>query len=46
VGLPHRDREPGRPAAVQLAETRVAVALGMVLIPLSQGDLNMVLCYG
>jgi hypothetical protein len=31
MGLPHRNREPGFPGPVQLAETRVAAALGMAL---------------
>ena len=42
VGLPHRDRQPRRPAAVQLAEARIAIPLGAaldVLVPQHrQGD--------
>jgi hypothetical protein len=42
VGLPHRDRQPRRPAAVQLAEARIAIPFGAsldVLVPQHrQGD--------
>lgn len=31
MGLPHRDRDPAFPASVELAETGVAVALGVAL---------------
>jgi hypothetical protein len=40
VGLPHRDRDAGRPAAVQLAEARVAVAVGILLDVLVPQDLQ------
>jgi len=42
VGLPHRDRQPRRPTAVQLAEARIAIPFGAtldVLVPQHrQGD--------
>jgi hypothetical protein len=42
MGLPHRDRDAGSPAPVQLAEARIAIPLGMpldVLVPQDlQGD--------
>jgi hypothetical protein len=42
VGLPHRDREPRRPTAVQLAKARIAISFGAafdVLVPQHrQGD--------
>ena len=40
MGLPHRDRDAGCPAAVQLAKARVAVALGVLLDVLVPQDLK------
>ena len=40
MGLPHRDRDPRRPAAVKLAEPRVAVPVGMPLDVLVPQDLQ------
>ena len=40
MGLPHRDRYAGRPAAVQLAKPRVAIAVGMPLDVLVPQDLQ------
>jgi hypothetical protein len=40
VGLPHRDRDPRGPAAIQLAEARVAIAVGLPLDVLVPQDLQ------
>jgi hypothetical protein len=40
MALPRRDRDAGRPAAVQLARPRVAVAIGILLDVLVPQDLQ------
>src|SRR5438067_10323309 len=40
MGLPHRDRDPRCPATVQLAKTRVAIALGILFDVLVPQDLK------
>ena len=40
MGLPHRHREPARPAAAQLTETRIPIPVGMLLDVLVPQDLQ------
>src|SRR6266851_919253 len=40
MGLPHRNRDPGGPAPVQLAEPRIAIPVGMPLDVLVPKDLQ------